>query len=155
MQSLCDYISATVSHSDNKYLLLGNFNLPTINWNILQGESPISNFFYDLIFNLNLFQMINESTHIYGNILDLVLTTNDDNISSLSVQPYASLPIISDHFAITFSLNTSLSSSPKFLTFYVFNYSKGDYEGLNNYLIFHLVFNPTLLNSFGLTSSQL
>ena len=45
IQSLCDYISVTVSHSDNKYLLLGDFNLPTINWDILQGETPISNFF--------------------------------------------------------------------------------------------------------------
>ena len=71
--------------------------------------------------------MIHEPTHIYGNILDLVFTTNDDNITSLSVHPHASLPIISDHFAITFSLNTSLP-------FYVFNYSKGDYEDLNNYL---------------------
>lgn len=119
IQSLCDFISTTVSHSNNKYLLLGDFNLPTINWDILQGETPISNFFCDLVFNLNLVQMINEPTHIYGNILDLVLTTNDDNISSLSVYPYASLPIISDHFAITFSLNTSLLSSPKFLPFYV------------------------------------
>ena len=37
IQSLCDYISTTVSHSNNKYLLLGDFNLPTINWDILQG----------------------------------------------------------------------------------------------------------------------
>ena len=121
IQSLCDYISTTVSHFDNKYLLLGDFNLPTINWDIPQGETPISNFFCDLVFNLNPVQMINEPTHIYGNTLDLVLTTNDDNISSLSVHPYASLPIISDHFTIAFSLSTSLPSSPEFLPFYVFN----------------------------------
>ena len=81
IQSLCDYISTTVSHSNNKYLLLGDFNLPTINWDILQGETPISNLFCDLVFNLNLIQMINEPTHIYGNILDLVLTTNGNKIS--------------------------------------------------------------------------
>ena len=51
-----------------------------------------------------------------------------------STQLATSLPIISDHFAITFSLNASLPSLPKFSPFYVFNYSKGDYEGLNNYL---------------------
>ena len=57
MQSLCDLISATFSYSDNKYLLLGDFNFPTINWDILQGETPISNFFCDLVFNLNLVQI--------------------------------------------------------------------------------------------------
>ena len=61
--------------------------------------------------------MINEPIPIFmvTSYVDLVLTTNDDNISSLSVHPHASLPIISDHFAITFSLNTSLLSPPKFL----------------------------------------
>ena len=78
--------------------------------------------------------MINEPTHIHGNVLDLVFTTDDDIITSLSVHSTTSLPIISDHFAITFSLNTSLPSPPKFSPFYVFNYSKGDYEGLNTYL---------------------
>ena len=132
--NLCVTTLALLLPFDNKYLLLGDFNLPTINWDILQGETLISNFFCDLVFNLNLVQMINEPTHIYGSILDLVLTTNDDNISSLLVHSYASLPIISDHFAITFSLNASLPSSQKFLPFYALNYFNGDYEGLNNYL---------------------
>ena len=76
--------------------------------------------------------MINEPMHVHRNILDLVFTT-DDIITSLSVHSSTSLPIISDHFAITFSLNTSLLASPNVSPFYVFNYSKGDYEGLNTY----------------------
>ena len=60
IQSLCDYINTTVSHSNNKCILLGDFNFPTINWDILHGETPMSIFFCDLVFNLNLIQMINE-----------------------------------------------------------------------------------------------
>ena len=48
----------------------------TINWD---GYSyfkvkllATSNLFCDLIFNLNLVQMVNESTHIHGNILDFI-----------------------------------------------------------------------------------
>ena len=74
-----------------------------------QGETPMSNLFCELVFNLNLVQIINEPTHIHRNILDLVFTT-DDIITSLLVHSSTSLPIISDHFAITFSLNTSLLS---------------------------------------------
>ena len=60
-------------------------HFPTINWDILQGETPMSNLFCDLVFNLNLVQMINEPTHIHGNILDLVLTTEDNFNTLLSV----------------------------------------------------------------------
>ena len=117
IQSLCDYINTTVSHSSTKCILLGDFNFPTINWDILHGETPMSNFFCDLVFNLNLIQIINEPTHIHSNILDLILTTDDDIITSLSVHSNIFLPIISDHFAITFSLNTSFPSSPTFSPF--------------------------------------
>ena len=74
----------------------------------------MSNLFCDLVLNLNLVQMLNEPTHIHGNILDLVFTTDDDIITSLSVHSTTSLPIISDHFAITFSLNTNLPSHQNF-----------------------------------------
>ena len=40
--------------------------------------------------------MTNESTDIHENILDLVLTTDDDIITSLSVHSTTSLLIISD-----------------------------------------------------------
>ena len=60
IQSLCNYINTTVSYSDNKCKLLGDFNFPTINWDILQGETSMSNLFCDLVFNTNLVQLINE-----------------------------------------------------------------------------------------------
>ena len=40
----------------------------------------------------------------------------------------------SDHYGITFKLASSLPPS-KLPTYYTFNYSKGDYIGLSNYLL--------------------
>jgi len=140
IQTLCDFLTIC---SNDKLVLIGDFNFPTINWDILQGETPMSNLFCDLVFNLNLVQMINEPTHIHGNILDLILIIDDNLITSLSVHSNSSLPIVSDHFAMTFSLNSSLPSPSKFSPFYVFNYSKGDYEGLYNHLS-NVDFSPCL-----------
>ena len=56
--------------------------------------------------------MINEPIPIFMKILDLELNytsyTDDVIVTSLSVHSNASLLLISDHFAITFSLNATL-----------------------------------------------
>jgi len=58
----------SLNSSTNSLLLLGDFNFSDINWDSLCGLSPLSAKFYDIIFNLNLFQLISEPTHIAGNI---------------------------------------------------------------------------------------
>ena len=73
-------------HQHCRYVLLGDFNFPTINWDLLQGKTPMLYPFCDLVFILNLVQMINDPMHIHRyNYRRLVLTTDDDIITSLSV----------------------------------------------------------------------
>jgi len=101
----------------------------------LQGNTSIFNLFCDLVFDVNLVQLVNQPTHSCGNILDLVLTNIEDSIASLSIHPVDFTPIKSDHFSITFSLNANSSlSPPKAPPYCTFNYSKGDYGGLHNHL---------------------
>ena len=58
---------------------------------------------------LNFIQLIDEPTHIHGNILDLVLTNNIDIIHDLSVHSKQPLPISSDHFIITFKIHSNIT----------------------------------------------
>ena len=87
--------------------LLGDFNFNDINWDSLDGFSPTSTKFCDIIFDLNLTQLINQPTYIAGNILDLILTNFPDSIFNLHVHDTLPLPISSDHYIITFDITTS------------------------------------------------
>ena len=66
-------------------------------------------------------------THVHGNTLDLLLTNIEENIHSLLIHSQQRL-LSSDHYGRTFRLASKLP------TYYTFNYSKGDYIGLSNYL---------------------
>ena len=114
---------------------MGDFNMPDINWLTLSGHSGFSNQLCDLIFEFNLSQLVDQSTHICGNILDLVLTNCHDHIGSLIFHSHGPHIVSSDHYLISFNILDFCSSrkedSP---TSYVYNFVKGDYTGLNNYL---------------------
>ena len=83
---LSNYLS-TISAQSNPVFLLGDFNLPDINWDTLTGTSTISNNFCDCAFKSNLTQLVESPTHTGGNILDLVLTNSPEYILSLLVHP--------------------------------------------------------------------
>ena len=83
-------------------MILGDFDLPDINWNTLSGCSPLASAFCDLPFELNLLQLIESPTHIHGNTLDIVLTNTDNLIYNLVVLPRNVFPIQTDHFLINF-----------------------------------------------------
>ena len=70
--NLLDYLNNLIT-LNNKVILLGDFNLPDINWDSLTGQFLSSNLFCDIVYKFNLTQFVNLPTHIHGNILDLVL----------------------------------------------------------------------------------
>ena len=39
-------------------IAIGDYNLPGIDWETLSGDSPVSNTFCDLVFDLNLTQLM-------------------------------------------------------------------------------------------------
>ena len=61
---------------DIDLLILSDFNYPNINWDIHSGTITQSSDFCDLIFELNLNQLVLSTTHKANNILDLILTNN-------------------------------------------------------------------------------
>ena len=94
----------------------------------------VHNNFCEFVFESNLTQHVNSPTHIRGNLLDLVLTNSPDHVTNLIVHPPEYQCATSDHYLITFTTNFKhLVSTPT--TKEVFNYSKGDYNGLSEHLL--------------------
>lgn len=55
-------------------LLLGDFNFPLIDWQLTSSSHELENQFCNLLDDFFLIQLIEDPTHIHGNILDLVAT---------------------------------------------------------------------------------
>lgn len=132
-----------VHHVSCKIIVLGDFNFPDIHWDVLSGYSPISNQFCYLAFQTGLSQLIDIPTQIHINILDLLLTNLDDNINDLQIHPDQFL--LSDHYTVTFLVSVSIVTSSKSTTYFTFNYSKGEYQGLHECLL-HSDFTPCYLS---------
>ena len=84
------------------------------------------------MFELNFAQLVSQSTHSHGNILDLVLTNKEELISSLTVQSQPPLPVDTDHYIISFNILLSKSSNnlknPE--RYYAFDFLKADIDSI-------------------------
>jgi len=87
-----DFLSDICSTSE-RLIILGDFNLPDIQWDLLSETTHISQNLCELVFHTGLVQFINEPTHIHGNILDLLLTNIDDSIKLLEVHRSSLIPL--------------------------------------------------------------
>ena len=90
-ESSLSYISSLVhfltdlSSSFSKIIIVGDFNLPDIDWFTLMGTSISSNCFCNFVFDCNLTQYVYEPTHVKGNVLDLVLTSASVVVDHISL----------------------------------------------------------------------
>ena len=114
-------------------IILGDFNLPDINWSSLSGTSSFSKQFCDFIFDSKLTQLVESPTHTKGNILDIVLTkTNIVHDVYVDMSDYS---ITSDHHIVTFKMDLSVQRYRKHTSRYVFDYKNAD---MNNFLSYML-----------------
>ena len=140
-------LTAIMTHHQN-VIILGDFNLPDIDWSCLTSHSPFSDLLCDFIFQYNLTQLLLNSTHSKGNILDLLITNSDHRISNLHITP-CSENLFSDHFFIFFDLLTNYH--PPQQTFsYSLDFSKGDFDAFNDYLP-GTISNPSYLSAAPVT----
>ena len=132
-QPIFDYIKGLFLITSS-IIILGDLNFPDINWETLLGGSQASNNFCDLVFDYNLSQLIEEPTHIGGNILDLIITNSDELVHNVVVNPHNTI-IFSDHFIITFHICLSTLPVPPKATYYSYDYSKADFSRMEQYII--------------------
>ena len=115
-------------------VIVGDLNLPNIDWQSLTAPSPSSSFFCDSLFSLNLLQLVTEPTHIHGNTLDVVITNQPHLVSNLSINN-SSCHSKSDHHLITFNFDIQNKKTyPKPKPRKRFIYSKTNLPGILSYL---------------------
>ena len=117
------------------HLVVGDFNMPDIDWNTMSAPSICSEMFCEAVVNRNLCQIISEPTHIKGNTLDLVLSDTPERISDINIsdQTYSS-----DHYfiSILFATHYHYSASPSKRNPGVdFNWNKADWTGLPDFFM--------------------
>lgn len=89
LQSLCSYLTTL---SLNPLMLAGDFNFPDIIM-LVFGSCTCSKLLCDTVFDFNLAQLVQVPTDVKGNILDLVLVSNEDLILALEVHSPSNTPL--------------------------------------------------------------
>ena len=127
---MCEYINY-FRQNKSCFYLLGDFNLPDINWSTLSKTNPAAQRFLDYCIATDLQQHITKPTCSSGNILDLLLC------DEISVRPLHSIDILPplsttcDHNMIKFSLYVETVQNLCDKIPPCFDYEKGDYESMN------------------------
>ena len=115
----------------NNVLIIGDLNLPDIDWINYFGRSCISYQFTDMCYTLSLHHMVCIPTR-GNNILDLVLVSNQNLIANLEVGPPLGQ---SDHLGLNFQLITNDKTNDSINQRVMYNYGQADYNIINAYLM--------------------
>ena len=118
-QWLVDLVSACPHNS----IMIGDFNLPEINWSDNTASSLKGRNFLDACIERGMEQMVSFSTHIKGNTLDLVLVDRTGSVNS--VAPLGRLGR-SDHEILWIEVANSEKLKPE--KKYVKNWRKADWN---------------------------
>ncbi len=126
--SFCSHLRSVISDKI-PLVLLGDFNLPCIEWSrscvISRGPDSLESQFLQLTLERGLSQLVAEPTR-GANTLDLVFTTEPYLVSSISVpEPLGG----SDHRSVQFSSNLSFSSDNCHSSAQ-YNFHKADYQAI-------------------------
>ena len=124
------------SCADKETVMIGDFNLPSLNWasseDMLRDATAADVRFLDLFDSLGLTHWVTDSTFPRsGNILDLILTSEKDRLSEVSIRPP---PPGSDHSSIhcqdlfDTDLQQRTMAAPRFL------WHRGRYDTIGNVL---------------------
>jgi len=98
-------------NSSINLLIIGDLNLPDVNWNTYSGNSTVLNTYAEMLYDLNLMQLITCPTHTAGNTLDVILT-NYDFCQNIDIHSSLSLGLTSDHYTITFYIAHYCNKAP-------------------------------------------
>ena len=113
VKSLCNLIGNLTSDNSKPSFLIGDFNLPKMDWKVPSSFGGASHdIFLNFCINNNWTQQVSQSTHAKNNILDLLLCNYSGNNILLSSNVSAPLSTTCDHNLVSFSLSTSVNNTP-------------------------------------------
>ena len=114
----------------NKVFIIGDFNLSNVHWPVSDNYiTPVETLFIDTFSELGLTQCISEATHDKGKTLDILLSNSESYIDNICIHDKDSV-CKSDHFAITFTLNTYVRRK-KSIKHKIFNFKRANWDALN------------------------
>ena len=114
-----------INHTGRGSLLIGDFNLPTIDWKEGTAAGPMARSFLGACQDANLEQLVSFPTHVRGNTLDLLLTNMAGSILDVSDQGRLGN---SDHTMILVTVQATLKNIKTVER--VPNWSKADWTQL-------------------------
>ena len=125
-------------------IIIGDFNFPNIDWKFRSSYTAIKsleNKFINFINDNFLYQVVDEPTRCRGfqrqNILDLLLVDNLETISDLKFcSPFGK----GDHCVLDFFVNINFVNNNVYNNSVKFNFNKGKYELMNEFIFEHLHF---------------
>ena len=124
MNDAISYLTQVIhSNPSTDTIIVSDFNLPDIQWDTLSSTSSSLSAFCDFVFNNSL---IDQPTHVKGNILDLVLSDSNECATNLTVATNNNW-LTTDHFAVTFQL---IHQTPITTPRYEFDIPKANYDGI-------------------------
>ena len=80
-------------------------------------------------------QLVTSSTHIKGNILDLIITNSYESVSDVLIDKTGKFSLNSDHYPVTFSYAFKSFPCPCPTPFWVYDYTKANMEGLCEFFL--------------------
>jgi len=130
-ECLTDYST----HGKYMHLIVGDFNLPNINWDVMIGPGDdVNNTVLKFLLNNGYNQLVSFPTH-GGNMLDLVLTDTDMIITNIAPLP----PVgFSDHVALEFSVAITAdvgncdAEQPREICKYI--WASADFDAMSEFL---------------------
>ena len=135
-------------------LVVGDFNIPTLDWT--DSSSPVNiggnatgDNFCDLMGDNFLVQFVDSPTHITGNKLDLVLRYCPEVIEGVSTHSPGVSEFLSDHYIIHFSVRVKFHRA-KLVRCKVYNFKRGNFTKLRSsleHVLLTLLFLKTLMST--------
>ena len=114
-------------------VICGVFYLPNISWDSVDSASGANKLPFIEVLQDHFLTQINSTPTRGNNILDLVITSAPDRTKVTEVLPPEKAGVLTDHCVVLFEHNTFVSAPIKTRKF-VYDYAKGDFEGLREAL---------------------
>ena len=111
------------------HIVIGDFNLPGINWANSSSITELEHDFIELFNNFGFIQMINQPTHDKGKTLDLLFSNHSRAIENVTVLG-KNIICSSDHFGIKFDIKMKFKMKVEKRKIY--NYKKANWQNLNH-----------------------
>ncbi|CAB4036572.1 Hypothetical predicted protein, partial [Paramuricea clavata] len=130
---LFDSYLAYLSARYDDILIYGDFNLPKIIWDSPDQTTGVDEIQFTELLNDYFLSQVNHQPTRANNILDLVITSVPEKVQVDAILLPQESGVITDHNCLIFHVKATVIAPVK-LNRYVYDYQKGDFEGLRSNL---------------------